>query len=87
MKKIILITSLVVASSVFAQAQNLGVREEHGNLEDEKTCSREVRSLGCGDPEDGDRFIECVDMKLADLSVGCRAFHKDEKRRKAHHHH
>jgi hypothetical protein len=85
MKKIVIISSLML--SLFAFANEEGVMESHGNPEDEVKCFKEIRSLGCGKPESHDTFIACVDSKLNKLSPACQVFHKDEvERMKAHSH-
>jgi hypothetical protein len=62
-------------------------REAHGNHEDEQRCLKEIRSLGCGKPENHETFIACVDQKISLLTPGCQAFHGDEKERMAGHQH
>ncbi|HLT22748.1 MAG TPA: hypothetical protein VKZ84_04865 [Bacteriovoracaceae bacterium] len=73
--KIAFLTSLLVMSlNVFA---NDGVLEIHGNFEDEKYCSQQIRNLGCGNPE-ASAFNTCVNKKVSELEPKCQDFHLDE---------
>lgn len=80
--KILTLTSLLVLSlNVFA---NDGVLEIHGNFEDDKYCSTQIRGLNCGDPE-GKDFNTCVNKKISELEPKCQDYHLDEMDRQLDH--
>lgn len=86
MNKALVILVFGFTLSAFA-GPDLGPKEEHGNPEDEKRCFKEIRNMGCGNPDEHAAFIACVDSKIDELSEDCQVFHMDEKiRMKSHSH-
>lgn len=77
--KILAISSLLVLS--FNVLANDGVLEIHGNFEDDQYCSRQIRGLGCGDPENRD-FNTCVNKRISELEPKCQDYHLDEMERR-----
>lgn len=85
MKKIFLITTLMMSLTAFANEE--GAIEAHGNPEDEQKCFKEIRALNCGKPENHSAFVACVDTNIEKLTPACQVFHKDEvERMKGHTH-
>lgn len=82
MRKIIIVMMFVFSFLAFADE-----REAHGNFEDERICSKEIRQLGCGRPENHLKFFSCVDQRVKELSLLCQTFHKEEKERVKGHSH
>lgn len=74
MKILTLASLLALSLNVFA---NEGVLEIHGNFEDDKYCSQQIRNLGCGDPEKT-TFNSCVNKKISELEPKCQDYHLDE---------
>ena len=74
MKVLTLASLLALSLNVFA---NEGVLEIHGNFEDDKYCSQQIRSLDCGNP-DASAFNTCVNKKVSELEPKCQDFHLDE---------
>lgn len=77
-KSFVLLTLLVSMSATSAPM------ESHGNPEDDELCSKEVRSLECGDPEMNAEFMDCVTKNMEKLSKTCQGFHQDELDRTGH---
>lgn len=74
MKMLTISSLLVLGLSAFA---NEGTLEIHGNFEDDKYCSQQIRKLGCGNPEEKD-FNQCVNKRVSELEPKCQDYHLDE---------
>ncbi|HLW55735.1 MAG TPA: hypothetical protein VKY27_00015 [Bacteriovoracaceae bacterium] len=74
MKVLTLASLLALSLNVFA---NEGVLEIHGNFEDDKYCSQQIRGLGCGNPEKAG-FNSCVNKRVSELEPKCQDYHLDE---------
>lgn len=74
MKIAALTTFLLLSFNVLATEGELLI---HGNFEDDKYCSRQIRGLGCGSPEEAS-FNTCVNKRVSELEPKCQDYHLDE---------
>lgn len=82
MSKFLIALLLVFSFSAFAEE-----KEAHGNPDDEARCFREIRSMGCGNADQHETFIACVDRNIQKLSRECQVFHREEVARMKSHKH
>ena len=81
--KILLGLFLSMSAFTALQAQELRFEPEF-----EKKCFKEIHGLKCGSPDgkNEEKFMKCVDAKVAKLSPGCQDMHK-AVRKESHSHH
>lgn len=74
MKIAALATFVLLSFNVMASEGELII---HGNFEDDKYCSQQIRGLGCGSPDQAS-FNTCVNKRVSELEPKCQDYHLDE---------
>lgn len=74
------VTVLLMMSFSLLAFANQGELVIHGNFEDDKYCSLQIRNLDCGDV-DAPEFNSCVNKRISELEPKCQDYHLDEMER------